>query len=605
MIYVIHPTKRQLLTFNGKAYCCRSISTRRFELVWVSRCAPNSRPAGGGIGNAGTAFVDVHRSFVYCWQDAMIPSSSALSSRAFATPEAGFDYFAVEAHCRSLARRIIAALGGFSVVVVTGDPPASARLLSAALSEAAAGSRHLASPLLYAPVQGRHDLLHFRRALSASLASRRDTGGEPGSATRASPLVIFDNVDRLSDEQIEEVFKQICDHRIGAAVVLARPDFLARLERPALRFWLAKRLLVARLRVRELGSDEVPAFIRHQLRSGEGEGLFTDEAMTAIANVSGGDPTVVNRFSRRLLDIAVATTGDRLPRAVVTPAAVPPTVTPIEDHGLPMLEEPAWQPTAKAQLGSLPSTPKWGGRGAALKLSASIAFCLACFGAVAALVVPRAEEKIVVSSTPVNKAAAGIPKGWTSTGEVVLSGAVVATNDAPMSGAPPEELARSPAKLAPTAASAPAGAPQRKAPLPTTAAVAASLDGTTPRASAASPTATAPTAAAPSTSISEGTSTISAPIPATSQATPRSSAAEIAALAARGDRMLALGDIASARLFYERAADAGEGQAALKLAKTFDPVFLYLAHLNTVRGDLKMAAYWYRRARDLGIDEAR
>src|SRR4051812_2453865 len=159
----------------------------------------------------------------------------------------------------------MAALGGFSVVVVTGDPPVSARLLSTALSEAVR-SRHLTMPLLYSPKPGRHDVRDFRRGLSASLANGRDTGEEAGSATRASPLVIFDNADRLSDEQIEEVFKEIYDHRIGAAVVLGRPDFLARLERPVLRFWLAKRLLVARLRFQELGADEVPAFIRHQLR---------------------------------------------------------------------------------------------------------------------------------------------------------------------------------------------------------------------------------------------------------------------------------------------------------------------------------------------------
>ena len=56
----------------------------------------------------------------------MIPNSSAF--RAFSIPEAGFDYFARESHYRSLAGRILAAVGGFSIVVVTGDPTANARL---------------------------------------------------------------------------------------------------------------------------------------------------------------------------------------------------------------------------------------------------------------------------------------------------------------------------------------------------------------------------------------------------------------------------------------------------------------------------------------------
>ena len=89
------------------------------------------------------------------------------------------------------------------------------------------------------------------------------------------------------------------------------------------------------------------------------------------------------------------------------------------------------------------------------------------------------------------------------------------------------------------------------------------------------------------------------PVPIAPRTLLRLSAAEIAALLARGDRFLALGDIASARLFYEHAAEVGDGGAALKLAKTFDPVVLHFARLYGVRGDADLAAYWYRRARDL------
>jgi TPR repeat protein len=64
------------------------------------------------------------------------------------------------------------------------------------------------------------------------------------------------------------------------------------------------------------------------------------------------------------------------------------------------------------------------------------------------------------------------------------------------------------------------------------------------------------------------------------------------------------GDLVAARLFYERAADAGEGQAALKLGETFDPVFLDLARLRGARGDATTALSWYRRARELGVAEA-
>ena len=38
--------------------------------------------------------------------------------------------------------------------------------------------------------------------------------------------------------------------------------------------------------------------------------------------------------------------------------------------------------------------------------------------------------------------------------------------------------------------------------------------------------------------------------------------------------------------------------------ETFDPVFLDLARLRGVRGDLSAALFWYRRSRDLGVAEA-
>jgi TPR repeat protein len=82
------------------------------------------------------------------------------------------------------------------------------------------------------------------------------------------------------------------------------------------------------------------------------------------------------------------------------------------------------------------------------------------------------------------------------------------------------------------------------------------------------------------------------------------SAPEIVALVARADALFGKGDLAAARLLYERAADAGDGQAAVKLGETFDPVFLDHAHLRGVRGDSGTAMSWYRRARDLGTADA-
>ena len=81
-------------------------------------------------------------------------------------------------------------------------------------------------------------------------------------------------------------------------------------------------------------------------------------------------------------------------------------------------------------------------------------------------------------------------------------------------------------------------------------------------------------------------------------------AAQTDALLARGDTFMAAGDVASARLFYEYAASAGNAAAALRLGGTFDPALLARARVGRIRGDLPSASYWYRRARDLGNRDA-
>jgi hypothetical protein len=98
----------------------------------------------------------------------------------------------------------------------------------------------------------------------------------------------------------------------------------------------------------------------------------------------------------------------------------------------------------------------------------------------------------------------------------------------------------------------------------------------------------------------EATSTFASLAPWNQPIAPAFSRAEIAGLLARGDWMFAKGNIASARLLYERAADAGEARAAVRLGETFDPVYLDGSNLRGMKGDPDTAVFWYRHARDLG-----
>ncbi len=79
---------------------------------------------------------------------------------------------------------------------------------------------------------------------------------------------------------------------------------------------------------------------------------------------------------------------------------------------------------------------------------------------------------------------------------------------------------------------------------------------------------------------------------------------QLAGLVARGDAFFRAGDIASAQLFYERAAEGGDGQAALRAGATFDPTFLASIGLRRMHGDRTKALFWYRRAIGLGAGNA-
>ena len=68
--------------------------------------------------------------------------------------------------------------------------------------------------------------------------------------------------------------------------------------------------------------------------------------------------------------------------------------------------------------------------------------------------------------------------------------------------------------------------------------------------------------------------------------------------------MLAVGDVSAARRLYERAADAGSGEAAAAAGKTYDPSILALIGAVGIRPDPEQAASWYRRAVALGDQQA-
>lgn len=79
---------------------------------------------------------------------------------------------------------------------------------------------------------------------------------------------------------------------------------------------------------------------------------------------------------------------------------------------------------------------------------------------------------------------------------------------------------------------------------------------------------------------------------------------EMAALIKRGEDYIATGDLASARLVLQRAAEGGDARAALELAGTYDPNVLEQLGVKGFAPDVGQALAWYEKARDFGSAEA-
>jgi hypothetical protein len=404
---------------------------------------------------------------------------SGASDRA-AVGETASGYLASEPHYLSVAGRVLAALGSKGgLVLVTGDPPADPQPLSQALRKLA-GSRHRVIGIPCGP-----ELTGEEVSRAGSVVATLPAGG--GTVTISDtgetdvPLFVFDETERLSDQQLNEICATIQRHeqQRTAGVLLARRGFLARVEEPALQ--VLKEALAARLRFDEIGDDEGIDFLRHQL--------------------------------------AVRHSQDETRR------------------GRPILFR------SLAVLGVL----------AALGVGASLALYYVSM--------PDMKTPDGRSVSPAGNASPGVAPLQT----------------APRAAPPAAGLPPTPAPPKPQAAPAvPTPPPLRPEQMPQ------------PNASGATPA--APPAATPQ----------APPPPVQSLAGRQLSTKEIAALVTRGDAFLTAGDIASARLFYERAADAGDSAAALRLGATFDPNFLGRVGIRGNPGDPAQAAFWYRRARDLG-----
>jgi TPR repeat protein len=72
----------------------------------------------------------------------------------------------------------------------------------------------------------------------------------------------------------------------------------------------------------------------------------------------------------------------------------------------------------------------------------------------------------------------------------------------------------------------------------------------------------------------------------------------------RATSLLSDGNIAAARLFFERASEEGMAEGALALGGTYDERELATMKALGLKPDPRLARRWYERARELGSRDA-
>jgi hypothetical protein len=114
----------------------------------------------------------------------------------------------------------------------------------------------------------------------------------------------------------------------------------------------------------------------------------------------------------------------------------------------------------------------------------------------------------------------------------------------------------------------------------------------------------APSDPAPGPVVTNAAPQSSSPPPAVAAPKkPVLSSSEITLLVERGRTLFDAGDLAAARLFFRRAANAGDAAAALAMGATYDPDVLSKRFIRGIEADAQEARTWYERARELGSPE--
>jgi hypothetical protein len=143
--------------------------------------------------------------------------------------------------------------------------------------------------------------------------------------------------------------------------------------------------------------------------------------------------------------------------------------------------------------------------------------------------------------------------------------------------------------------------------------IAVLFQGTTPSQSPTSRSAKSSQGTTSSQSEASPQSETTAPLslgPSDAQTSPASKAVrrldpeDIKRLIKQGEQFAATGDLVTARLVFQRAAEAGDATAALAMGASYDPIVLAKLGFWGISADVGKARSWYEKAKEFGSSEA-
>jgi hypothetical protein len=79
---------------------------------------------------------------------------------------------------------------------------------------------------------------------------------------------------------------------------------------------------------------------------------------------------------------------------------------------------------------------------------------------------------------------------------------------------------------------------------------------------------------------------------------------DVKLLTKQGEQFVLAGDLVTARILFQRAAEAGDAAAAMALGATYDPIVLTRLGVVGIGADVEKARTWYRKAESQGSTEA-